>query len=128
MVLSRSTLVVAAEPVPFGDTKVRSANWKFVAGQSDEFNDDEVDRTKWNVDTKDFGPWNWEPENVAQRNGAMYLRMVRKDHQRGRQTLHYASGMARNDRTITYGYFEARIKGCSRYPGGLLGLRAVVLE
>lgn len=25
--------------------------------------------------------------------------------------------MARNDKTITYGYFEARIKGCSRYPG-----------
>ncbi|WP_272482036.1 kappa-carrageenase [Fuerstiella marisgermanici] len=31
--------------------------------------------------------------------------------------MHYTSGMARIDKTMTYGYFEARIKGCSRYPG-----------
>ena len=47
----------------------------------------------------------------------MHLRMVQQEHQRDKQTLYYTSGMARNDKTITYGYFEARVKGCSRYPG-----------
>ena len=117
LLLSRSTFALAADPLPFRANKVRSGDWKFVAGQSDEFEGDQVDRTKWNIDTKDFGPWSWEPENVTQKDGSIHLHMVQKDHQRGRRTLHYASGMARNDRTITYGYFEARVKGCSRYPG-----------
>lgn len=108
----------AADPVPFRkDVNEKPGHWNFVSGQSDEFAGKKVDRTKWNIDTKDFGPWSWEPENVTQTDGAMHLRMVQKNHQRGKQTLHYTSGMARNDNTITYGYFEARVKGCSRYPG-----------
>tara|TARA_R110002111_G_scaffold255157_1_gene321318 strand:- start:114669 stop:115754 length:1086 start_codon:yes stop_codon:yes gene_type:complete len=108
----------AADPVPFRkDANEKPGSWKFVAGQSDEFAGDKVDRTKWNIDTKDFGPWSWEPENVTQTDGALHLQMVQNNHQRGKQALHYTSGMARNDSTITYGYFEARVKGCSRYPG-----------
>ncbi len=52
-----------------------------------------------------------------QKDGSLHLQMVRKDHRRGNQVLHYTSGLARNEKTITYGYFEARLKGCSRYPG-----------
>ena len=107
----------ASRMLPFGDAKELSESWKFVAGQSDEFSGDTVNRTKWNIDTKDYGPWSWEPENVTQKEGSIHLQMVHKEHQRGKQALHYTSGMARNDRTIIYGYFEARIKGCSRYPG-----------
>ena len=117
VLLSQSLLAIAADPVPFGDARTQTSSWKYIAGQSDEFDGDAVDRKKWNIDTKDFGPWSWEPDNVTQRDGSMHLQMVKKDHQRGRQALHYTSGMARNDRTITYGYFEARVKGCSRYPG-----------
>jgi beta-glucanase (GH16 family) len=113
--LSHATLAHGQAPSPFGDAI--SGDWQFVDGQSDEFDSDEIDRTKWNIDTEDFGVWSWEPENVAQKHGSMYLRMVHKEHQRGKQTLYYTSGMARNDKTITYGYFEARVKGCSRYPG-----------
>ena len=108
----------AADPVPVrSSTPDDVAAWKFVAEQSDEFNNDKVDRKKWNIDSQDFGVWSWEPGNVSQKDGSMHLRMVQKDHQRGKQTFHYTSGMARNDNTITYGYFEARVKGCSRYPG-----------
>lgn len=103
--------------LPFGDAGTLPGNWKLVTGQSDEFDSPRVDCAKWNIDTKDFGPWSWEPENVTQKDGSMHLQMVHKDHRRGKQELHYTSGLARNDRTITYGYFEARIKGCSRYPG-----------
>ncbi len=107
----------AADPVPLFDGQRESETWEFVATHSDEFNGDDIDRQKWNVDTEDFGVWSWEPENVVQRMGSMHLRMVHKEHTRGKQTLYYTSGMARNDKTITYGYFEAKVKGCSRYPG-----------
>lgn len=108
----------AADPVPLRkDANEKPGSWKFVGGQSDEFNAEKIDRAKWNIDTKDFGPWSWEPENVTQTEGSLHLRMVQQNHQRGKQKLHYTSGMARNDSTITYGYFEARVKGCSRYPG-----------
>lgn len=116
-VLSQSSFVFAVDPLPVGHEKVPAANWKFIAAQSDEFDIDEIDSRKWNINTKDFGPWSWEPENVTQKDGSMHLQMVRKDHRRGKQTLHYTSGMARNEKTIVYGYFEARIRGCSRYPG-----------
>lgn len=103
---------------PFGDIlKDSPGDWKLIADQSDEFAHGQFDRKKWNVDSKDFGPWSWEPGNVTQEDGAMHLQMNRSEHKRGKQTLHYTSGMARNDKTITYGYFEARIKGCSRYSG-----------
>ena len=104
----------AADPVPTGDVGLTAEQLTFVAGQSDEFNSDKIDLEKWNIDSKDFGPWSWEPDNVVQKGGSMHLRMVQKDHQRRGEQLHYTSGMARSDKTITYGYFEARIKGCSR--------------
>lgn len=105
----------AVDPQPVGSPA--SNNWKLAPEFSDEFNSDQIDRVKWNIDTKDFGPWSWEPQNVTQQDGSLHLQMVPKDHLRGQRQLHYTSGMARNSKTITYGYFEARIKGCSRYPG-----------
>lgn len=105
----------AADPQPVGSSA--SSNWKLASAFSDEFNSEQIDRSKWNIDTKDFGPWSWDPQNVIQQEGSLLLQMVQKDHQRGQQQLHYTSGMARNDKKITYGFFEARIKGCSRYPG-----------
>ncbi len=107
----------AVDPLPTGDVGLTATELTFVAHQSDEFNSDKIDLEKWNIDSNDFGPWSWEPSNVVQRGGSMHLRMMQKDHQRRGQQLHYTSGMARNDKTMTYGYFEARIKSCSRYPG-----------
>lgn len=117
LIMSPSILAFAEDPVPTGDVGLKATELTFVDGQSDEFNEDKIDPDKWNIDSKDFGPWSWEPENVVQKDGSMRLRMMQKDHQRRGEQLHYTSGMARIDQTITYGYFEARIKGCSRYPG-----------
>ena len=117
VILFPSLSAFADDPVPTGDVGVAAKELSFVADQSDEFNADQIDLDRWNIDSKDFGPWSWEPGNVMQKDGSMHLRMVQKDHQRRGEQLHYTSGMARIDKTITYGYFEARIKGCSRYPG-----------
>ena len=105
-------------PKPFGGVvDVASGGWNFLETHSDDFRGNQIDLSKWNVDSKDFGVWSWEPENVSQSQGSLHLQMVQQDHQRGGKDYHFTSGMARNDRTLTYGYFEARIKGCSRYPG-----------
>lgn len=118
VVLATSVSAFAADPAPYGDVlNDASGDWEYIAEQSDEFDGDLVDGKKWNVDSQDFGPWSWEPQNVTQKAGSLHLQMVHKDHQRGKASLHYTSGMARNDKTIIYGYFEARVKGCSRYPG-----------
>ena len=110
--------VHAADPVPFRTgVQEKAGDWKFLDAQSDEFDAAHIDRSKWNIDTPDFGPWSWEPENIKQQAGVLQIRMEQKNHRRGNQELYYTSGMARNDKTLTYGYFEARIKGCSRYPG-----------
>jgi len=117
LILSQSISVWAAGPMPAGDIGLTAKQLAFVADQSDEFDSDTIDLKKWNIDSKDFGPWSWEPGNVVQKGGSMHLRMMRNDHQRRGEQLHYTSGMARIDKTMTYGYFEARIKGCPRYPG-----------
>ncbi len=103
---------------PFGAVGDQNpGEWILIPELSDEFDGATIDSQKWNVDPKDFGVWSWEPENVQQKDGALHLTMVQQSHRRGDQELYYKSGMARNEKTITYGYFEARIKGCQRFPG-----------
>ncbi|MGB7347088.1 MAG: kappa-carrageenase [Pirellulaceae bacterium] len=109
---------LAVDPSPHGNViDIETGGWEFVGEHSDEFDAEKIDDQKWKTDTEDFGPWSWEPSNVIQKGGSMHLRMVQKDHQRDGKALHYTSGLARNPKTITYGFFEARVKGCSRYPG-----------
>ena len=103
---------------PFGDVlKESPGDWQLVVSHSDEFDGDAIDRNKWNIDPEDWGVWSWEPDNVRQEDGKLHLQILPKTHKRSDQELYYVSGMAKNDQTITYGYFEARVKGCSRYPG-----------
>lgn len=89
----------------------------FDPSQSDEFGGAQVDTTKWNINTEDWGTWSWEPENAFTKEGSLNLRMVQENHKRGNQELFYKSGIARSYNTFTYGYFEARVKSCSMYPG-----------
>ncbi len=113
-----SPLAMADDPKPVGDVLQASpADWELVSQFSDEFNGNQIDKTKWNIDTEDWGTWSWEPDNATQSDGSLHLRMVQDTHQRGNQKLDYTSGIARTHKTITYGYFEARVKGCSRFPG-----------
>lgn len=110
--------LAAKEPRPFGEVlRDRPEKWKFVAAFSDEFEGPNIDLQKWNIDTEDWGAWSWEPENAFQRDGSLHLQMVQETHKRGMNALEYKSGIARSHGTLTYGYFEARVRGCSRYPG-----------
>ncbi len=94
-------------------------SWALLSDYSDEFNATTgLDLTKWDNNVNDWSVWSWEPENVwLDGNGAMHIRMINEEHVRNGTTYYYKSGCARQRKTITYGYFEAKVKGCPRFPG-----------
>jgi len=101
----------APPPAPEGYGWVRDERF------SDEFNGAAVDTKKWDNNPNDWGVWSWEPENAYLKDGNLRIRMQYAPHQRGGQQLFYKSGISKSREAIQYGYFEARIKGCSRFPG-----------
>jgi beta-glucanase (GH16 family) len=113
--------VFAHEKSSVADAKpLQSMNrgWKLAPQLSDEFDGGRLDAAKWDNDVPDWGVWSWEPENVWVDNGYLNVRMEYAEHQRGWQKLYYKSGIIKSKaRPIRYGYFEARIKAASRYPG-----------
>jgi len=94
-----------------------AGEWNKIEALTDEFNASTVDSEKWNNDVNDWGVWSWEPENANVKKGNLHVRMAYEPHQRGGEHLFYKSGIVKALKPITYGYFEARIKGCSRFPG-----------
>lgn len=93
--------------------------WTLLSDYSDEFNSTTgLDLTKWDSNINDWGVWSWEPENVwLDGTGFMHIRMQNEQHVRGGKTYYFKSGAARQRKTITYGYFEAKVKGCPTFPG-----------
>jgi hypothetical protein len=93
-------------------------NWTLQNEFSDEF--DTLNLTKWNTSVKSWGSWSWAPENVFVFNGNLQLTMSYEEHmcQPGLK-CYYRSGIAKSRKPsgIAFGYFEARIKGASRWPG-----------
>jgi len=94
-----------------------TGTWTEVKELSDEFNFASVDTSIWDNDVNDWGVWSWEPENAYQQDGNLHVRMAYEPHQRNDEQLFYKSGIIRSLQPTTYGYFEARIKGCARFPG-----------
>lgn len=92
--------------------------WRLLPQYSDEFDGGRVDHAKWDDDVADWGVWSWEPDNVSVRDGKLHVRMDYQQHRRGQWTLFYRSGILKSRAApLRYGYFEARIKAASRYPG-----------
>lgn len=92
--------------------------WRLLPQYSDEFDGAKLDIAKWDNDVQDWGVWSWEPDNVWVSNGNLNLRMEYSEHKRGALTLYYKSGIVKSRAPpIRYGYFEARIKAASRFPG-----------
>lgn len=104
----------AQQPQPFGEI---GGQWMLVESLSDEFDGATLDTKKWENNPESWGVWSWQPENAYQKDGSIHLQMVQETHKRRNNTLFYKSGIARTHKTIRYGYFEARVRGCVRYPG-----------
>lgn len=107
--------VWAAEAQPLHSEKNA---WRLLPQYSDEFDGAKLDSAKWDNDVPDWGVWSWEPDNVWVSDGNLNLRMDYSEHTRGRWTLYYKTGIVKSKAPpVRYGYFEARIKAASRYPG-----------
>ncbi|ALQ07969.1 MULTISPECIES: family 16 glycosylhydrolase [Pseudoalteromonas] len=100
--------------------------WILQVKRSDEF--DVKDATKWNFQTENYGVWSWKNENATVSDGKLKLTTKRETHQRNfwdgcnqkqltNYPLYYTSGVAKSRATGNYGYYEARIKGASTFPG-----------
>lgn len=83
---------------------------------SDEFNQDDINFDIWEH-SHSWGPWSWSEDNVYQKDGVLHIRMSYEPHTRSGNELFYKSGILRSRGAVTYGYFEARIKGNHTFPG-----------
>lgn len=95
----------------------QSGEWKLREDLSDEFNTSQINPRKWNNHPASWGAWSWDESNTNQATGKLRIEMVHEPHLRNDRKLFYKSGIVRSHAQITYGYFEARIKGCSLFPG-----------
>lgn len=97
---------------PFGN--ILGNDWELVF--SDEFNGEEIDLKKWNIDesTKSRGPrqrlginsWFWKPENVYQKDGDLVLEV----HKAGTDVMTNGSINSSNKFMTKFGYMECRVK------------------
>lgn len=92
-------------------------NWVFLAKYSDEFNETQLDTSKWNDKVPSWGVWSWKPENVYLDNGWLYIKMQYSKHKQDGEMIYYTSGIVRSNSPIRYGYFEAKIRAAKRFPG-----------
>lgn len=106
----------AIPPGPFGQSET-SESWSLLEDFSDEFNTNTVDPRKWNNNPGSWGAWSWDEANTIQESGKLLLQMAHEPHTRNHTKYFYKSGILRSHRQMTYGYYEARIKGCDLFPG-----------
>ena len=100
-------------PSPVG----QKGDWRFRHDLSDEFEGPSINPRKWNSNPGSWGAWSWDESLARQENGKLHLTLAHAPHRRGQTRLFYKSGILRSHRQTTYGYYEARIKGCSLFPG-----------
>ncbi len=105
-----SPLPVLIKPDP-------AKHWVLDEQFSDEFNAQAVDQEKWDKTLRPWGERAWSSDNVFLREGKLIIQARYEPHRVRGQEYFYKLGILRSRQKTTYGYFEARIKGCSRFPG-----------
>lgn len=126
LIILFTTIQVNGQNKPASSTA--NEEWTIKWNRSDDFNGTEVNRQMWNPNVNHFGIWSWDNDNVTVSNGTAKITMVQETHTRTfwdgcnktntpNFELYYKSGILKSYATGTYGYYEASIKGASRYPG-----------
>ncbi|MFH5803340.1 family 16 glycosylhydrolase [Alienimonas sp. DA493] len=123
MVVALAGPAPADSPEPVGVDAGSGRQWVPADAFWDEFDAPRVDVDKWQTDPEQLRSWTWSQKNVFVNGGVLNLRMTHEPHQRfdrfsrGPKEFQYKSGILRSREKTTYGYFEARVRGCSRFPG-----------
>lgn len=92
-------------------------SWVLDPTFSDEFNTSAIDRKKWITDMQPWGERAWSPDNLFQKDGSIFIRARYEPHTHKGTQYFYKLAILQSRQKSTYGFFEARIKGCSRFPG-----------
>lgn len=109
---SDNTPIVPPPPVTSDPDEESTNDAVLLTDFSDEFDSTQINTTIWDVNTYDWGTWSWRDENAYIEDGDFKIRMKYDPHTRNNTQLYFTSGIIRTNKTITYGYFEASIKGC----------------
>lgn len=91
--------------------------WQLVSDFSDEFDASGVDTSKWFTTMEPWGDRAWTPDNVIQKDGILRVRATYEPHTNKGERFFYKLGILQSLKKTTYGYFEARVKGCGKFPG-----------
>lgn len=95
-----------------------SKTWVRNPDFSDEFNSTKLSDKKWFWKMATWGDRSWSSDNVFLKDGSLVVRARYEPHQgRDGTNYFYKLGICQSKQKTTYGYFEARIKGCSKFPG-----------
>ena len=94
-----------------------SGKWELIEEFSDEFSGKAVDDAKWDRQLAPWGERAWRSENVYQKAGGLRIRAKYQPHEKKGKKYFYTMGILRSRKQTTYGYFEARVKGCSKFRG-----------
>lgn len=94
-------------------------SWKLNKQVSDEFNKRRINTNKWHFyqEEDSWGSWSWNEDNAFTQDGKLHIRMEYEPPQQEERQRYFKSAMIRTDEPVLYGYFEARIKAQSRFPG-----------
>lgn len=88
-----------------------------LADFTDEFDSEQVDTSIWDVNTYSWGTWSWRTDNAYIEDGIFKIKMQYEPHIRDNNQLYFTSAIIRSNKEVTYGYFEAKIKGCDLEKG-----------
>lgn len=93
--------------------------FEVVEQYTDDFNGTEIDKSKWNTPCRPFATVSFSPDNVKQEDGNLNITIKHHEHDFSKAFPHYyfQSGMLNSKGKVTYGYFEARIKGAHVFRG-----------
>lgn len=125
--LIASLLQASAQIIPSSAT-VGNEKWEIKWNRTDEFNGTSVNKSMWQTTPENFGVWSWSDDNAFLTNGVLNIRMRQETHTRrfwdgcnqkfeDDFELYYKSGIVKSYAEGVYGYYEAKIKGASLFPG-----------
>lgn len=96
----------------------RSVVWQPIDMLTDEFEGEHINGGKWHYDIKPWDDQSWSKDNTWVADGKLHLSANYEPHIGfGGVEQFYKLGIVISHGTTTYGYFEAKIKGCSLFPG-----------